>query len=389
MSNNSELNPTVYDSENVAGDEKIFRPNVDNLNTDTAESRILTPASDVNYHSIDTRNNKREDPTAQTREAESLRSIIERLDLPERGGDDVVIETQTIDTQESDIRSIITEEYNKVLSTMRVDMVAIIQLLQTLHPKVNEQVDEVDNIKEDIYNLVQAVRSLRDKIEEANTLTLRRQQKYSAKVDDQINKICSRLEALERSNFTTNEPVNREGQRRNVKDTSAKSGSSNTRNANIVKVQKSSSPQSTQEIHEAQSNLKRQNLRVRPKRAKPTKDAIGNNVSGPSAYNSTSRMANRVGKFEDTVEQASVKASRMSSRGLRDSITAKTTRKPQKDVIKSGADGKTKSKSRSRDDNEESDGDEFVEYDDDSADNSETLDTESEDNGKNIQVFKA
>jgi uncharacterized protein YoxC len=380
MSNNSDLNPVVYDTENEPVGEQIFRPNVDNLNTDTAESRILTPVSDVNYHSLDTRNNKRVDPTTQTREAESLRSIIERLDNNEDGENndnrvDNHIDNHTVDTQESDIRSIITEEYNKVLSTMRVDMVSIIKLLQTLHPKVNEQTEEIDNIKDDIYNLVQAVSNLRDKIGEANTLTIRRQQKYSGKVEDQISKICSRLEALERANFTTNEPVNREGKKRAVKDQARESQSRST-------AKKSGSPQSTQEIYDAQGDLRRQNIRVRPKRPKATKDLVGN-AMGPTSYNSSSRMANRLGKFEDTVDRATIKANKIASRGLHDAIAAKTTRKPRNDVINNG-----KGKSKSRD---EDSFDESVESADrsDQSDQSEDLDTESEENGNNIQVFKS
>jgi len=168
MSDNSELNPQLMASDNdAAGAEQIFRPNV--LGTDTAESRILTPASEINYHSVSNRAARGlDDDVQQTREAESIQSIFDRLDHDEGNPNNrveqpsVIEAQQSLDSQESEIRSIITEEYNKILSTMRVDMVSIIQLLQTLHPKVKEQTQETDSIKEDIYNLVQAVSRLRD-----------------------------------------------------------------------------------------------------------------------------------------------------------------------------------------------------------------------------------
>ena len=389
MSNNSELNPVVIESENAAVGEQIFRPNVDNLNTDTAESRILTPVTDVNYHSIENRDNRdRHNDVAQTREAESLRSIIERLDNGDDQNDEGA-DNLTLDSQESDIRSMITEEYNKVMSTMRVDMVSIIKLLQTLHPKVNEQTDEIDNIKEDIYNLVQAVRSLRDKIEEANTLTIRRQQKYAGKVEDQISKICSRLEALERANFTTAEPVNREGQRPRSNDQSTSqvrtrdASNSNSRSTNTTRqvAKKDGSPQSTREIYDAMGHGRQKSIRVRPKREKPTRDQVGINNITPGAYNTSSRMANRMGKFEDTVNKETIKATKLAKRGLKDTVNAKVARKPRRDVIQSIP--KSGSKSRTPD-TESEDRDSR-----DSPTEDSDAETESEDNGKNIQVFRA
>ena len=473
MSNNSDLNPVVYDTEREADNDQIFRPNIDNMITDTADSRILTPASDVNYHSIDTRNNRKADPTALTRETESLRSIIDRLDNQDPKNtskqnskqaakqntkqtvkQDMMRDIVTLDSQESDIRSIVAEEYNKVLSTMRVDMVSIIQLLQTLHPKVNEQNGEIDNVKEDIYNLVKAVQSLRDRIEDANTLTIKRQQKYSAKIEDQITKMCSRLEALERANFTTREPVNREGQRpinrdqlsnprssqilvqnlpnpmsQNLNQTqNASQDTTQTQNQNQNQAQTQimgqtrvqtraqgkgdkaesksdtksiKSSQSTQEIYDALGN-KRQNIRVKSKQNKATKaikDQVGNNANMPTTYNSTSRMANRVDKHEDKVDQASIKASKMASRGLRDSVANKAPRKPRKDVINNSKSKKSKDKSdNSKDESKNSqdsdlDDSQQSSLDDNSSvsshDESTSDEMNHEGNGKNIKVFKA
>jgi hypothetical protein len=390
MSDNlsANLNPVVYDTENEPGTsdsvrEQIFRPNTDNGNNaglDTAESRIMTPASDVNYHSMNNRTQRR-DAVEHTREVESLRNIIERLDQGDEGtGPDTA--TMSNGADESELRSVMTEEFNEVLSRMRVDMVSIIKLLQTLHSKITDQATETDNIKEDIYNLVLAVGKIKDKIEEVNTSTIRRHQKYSGKVDDQISKICVRLEALERANFSTSEPVRRET------PTSARTASKDVAQTNRPRAnkRKEPSPHSTQEIFDAQGSLRRQNIRVRPKRtSKSTKDHVGNNNVGPSSYNTSSRIASRAGKYEDTVDKASIKTSKMASRGLKDSVI-KTTRKPRNDVIQSHSSKKTGS--RDEGDNEEIN-DDFSSDEPIDTDDQDDQTDDTEENGKNIQVFKS
>jgi hypothetical protein len=340
MDNNANLNPIVYDTEGDTSDhnrDKIFRPTITASGTDTVESHAMTSNSENNndYYSVKNRNTKI-NQVVKIKEVESLRSIIDRLDCP---GDEPIVQSaktsEISDYQENDVRSAMTEEFNDVLSAMRVDMVFIIKLLQTLHSSINDVNSETDNIKGDIYNLVTAVGNIKDKLNEVNDNTIRRHQKAVAKNDGQISKICLRLEALERANFTTHEPVNR-GDAHKSNNTRVQTKDATSGNESKQTESKSENTvltQGTQSLNDAQSSLKKSNIRVKPKRDPYSKDHVGNNLSALASHGHQSRMANRSGKYEDTIERATIKTSKLSNRGIKDSVTKKIY-KLRKDVIK-------------------------------------------------------
>jgi hypothetical protein len=334
MTDNTNLHPIVYDTDGDPGNteeskDTIFRPNGTYTVNDTENGS--------DYHSVTNRNNTKTDQVNQTKEAESLTSIIDRLDYPDNASkSNANNNSQETLSQENDLKSVMTEEFNEVLSTMRVDMVSIIKLLQTLHSNMNELTTETDNVKGDIYNLVQAVSKVKDKMEHVNTNTIKRQQKSSNRTDGQIQKICSRLEALERANFTTHESVNKNEQKTKPRSHQNKDVALNLLKS-VPKTQEeivqNPNINTTKEIFDSQGSLKRQQLRVRPKRVdKSTRDQVGNKNVSTSNYGTVSRMANRSGKYEDTVNKSEIKFSKIANRGTKDKIKQKP-RKSRIDVI--------------------------------------------------------
>lgn len=353
----------------------IFRPNA-NMQTNTTETRAMTPETDGAYFSVP-KQNTRTDPVTNAKEVESLRSIIDRLDEPESNVNNVdhfssapvdsrnVLQPQvmhgsseTYDMQgQTGLKESIMSDFNEVLSTMRVDMITIVKLLQTLHAKTDSLGGEGDQIKGDIYNLIQAIDKMKAKITDVNDIAIRRQQKATSKTDLQIEKICKRLEALERSNFTTSEPVMREN--RHDKHSSTSSGSSsnvrNARDANIAQThhaehshhsqhsQQAEQSHSMQvqapiDIQDAQSSSRVQNIRVRSKRT-GHRDQVGDQNISISSYGRVSRSANRSNKHEDRIESKSIKTSKMANRGILDSVGSKKTQKLRNDVIKNMSNG--------------------------------------------------
>ena len=130
MSSEMKLNGVVvYDTEgdngdnrgdgNNGGSHQIFRPTISG--TDTIESRVITPESENDYYSVANRTTH-VDRVNKELGADSLRSIIERLDQGPQ------IQTAPVDsveqsestyvhratTNEAEIRSALTEEFNEV-----------------------------------------------------------------------------------------------------------------------------------------------------------------------------------------------------------------------------------------------------------------------------------
>lgn len=246
----------------VKDDPNVFRPNANTDRTDLDRTDLDRTDLDLDLNlnlNIETGKN-----ITHIKEVESLRSIIDRLDEVDKDRE------QNLDGS--------AENSNSIVATMRVDMVAIIKLLQTLHSNITEMNGETDNIKSDIFNLVTVVSRLKDKLNEINDGMIKRHQKTASKTEEQIAKLCSRVDVLERSNFSTTETK----------------------------------------------------LKVKPK-SKP--EIVENNsLEQP---NIVPRSAVRANQFDDQISKETIKSDRMAKRGLKDTIGKKKTVKPRNDMIKS------------------------------------------------------
>lgn len=390
MAESESVQAVVLNTDDDAN-QQIFRPNAV---TNTTDTRVMTPETDVPTSAPTSAPASRRDPVTHTKEVESLRSIMDRLDEPEQAVNNVdhfssvdngasrtetVRNAETYDTQGvTGLKDSITSEFNEVLSGMRVDMITIVKLLQTLHGKTDTLGGDADQIRGDIYNLVQAIDKMKSKIEIVNDNSIRRQQKATSKLEGQIEKMVQRIEALERANFTTNEPVMRENRTstqtaRTVQTVQTVQTTPSTPSIPPTQTGTDTRATQVQDIQDAQSSSRVQGIRVRPKRT-GTKDRVGDQAEAASTYSRSSRSASRAGQYEDRVHSESVKSSKMANRGLRDNVNPRKPQKPRKDVIQNGGSLNLVANANNRDS-----GSEEVVDDDYNDDTAVTDEVESED----------
>jgi len=246
--------PVVYDTENTSANlnsaldsnasNASYASYASNASNTGAEHRPLTPESEFNYFSIANRNKTL--GRSHNKEVESLRTIIDRLDnshtnVPHQNVQHQNVQHQNVQqpgvpytnpytamgmntntnintygahAQQTKSRNSVGTDpaiqsmpKDDILTTMRVDMISIIKLLQTLHSNIGEQTSDIDNIKEDIYNVVLAMDQIKSRIDETNNSAFKRHQKSMTKVDNQIRELSSRLDALEKRGNADNYSV--------------------------------------------------------------------------------------------------------------------------------------------------------------------------------------
>lgn len=255
-SSNSHFDDDVYKTKIIKQTDSIFIPDF--------SERVQESASPKNteqqFYCISTRQNN--SLSKQTNgKSETIDNIIKRLDV------------KPTDTTNDENEYVTKAKFSTLIGDMRVDILALINLLSTLNKNLSNESEEIQNLKKDMIKLVTENSSLRERLNKLKEDGDTRYNNTCQQYDKKIEELNSRLNKCEK--YTT----------LNVTD-------SNTKNIRVVKKTQQYVSEDSYSENESKNESKNESINHELNRNEQPR-SVSNSITD-------SNMEQKLSKFKTT-----------------------------------------------------------------------------------------